>query len=305
MNVQLPKLDIGCSTGHARLGRVAAISQTDYEEGGDAMTRSSISMVSASPKERIIVALDNLVMYEEQESLGRPTATIVDLPATCQNLKQLIDQLSSHVGMFKVGLELFTALGPDAVEYIAELGGKVFLDLKFHDIPNTVGQATRAAAGLGVEFIDVHTLGGLEMMKAAVANKGSAKLLGITILTSHTDEWCRWQFGCSIQHKVLALAFEAKSAGLEGIVCAPTDVAILRSDPRLQEMIIVTPGIRPAGSELNDQNRVAAPGAAILAGADYLVIGRPITADRDPVAAAQRIAEEIEQALAEQLKEAR
>ena len=224
------------------------------------------------PHERIIVALDNIVAID-------PRSNQIDRDITASRIDSLVAQLKEKVGYFKIGLELFTAIGPTAIEIVKRHSGEFFLDLKFHDIPNTVGQATWVAASYGATFIDVHTLAGMDAMHSAVVNKAKAKLLGITILTSQSEDWCRRQFKCSVKEKVCSLALEAASAGLDGIVCAPTDVAQLRADPKLADLLIVTPGIRPAGSERHDQRRITTPAAAIQAGADYLVIGRPITAD--------------------------
>jgi orotidine-5'-phosphate decarboxylase len=200
--------------------------------------------------------------------------------------------------LFKVGSQLFTAEGPRAVEKLAGLGFGIFLDLKFHDIPNTVAGAVAAAARLPkVRLLTVHTLGGVAMMRAAreaVARKKSRPaVLGVTILTSHDAATLR-SVGISGSPglRARALARLAKEAGLDGVVASAHEArAIRRACGR--NFLIVVPGVRPASAAVNDQSRVATPTEAIRAGADYLVVGRPITAAPNPRAAALAIAEEI------------
>ena len=195
-------------------------------------------------------------------------------------------------------MQLFTAEGPRAVEEIAGLGFEIFLDLKFHDIPNTVAGAVAAAADLPkVRLINVHALGGLAMMRAArealAGTKKRPSLLGVTILTS-MDEPALRRVGVSgpPATRVVALALLAKEAGLDGVVASAQEAQAIRlaCGPKF---LIVVPGVRPAGAELNDQSRVATPAEAIRAGASYLVVGRPVTAAKDPRAAARAIAKEI------------
>jgi orotidine-5'-phosphate decarboxylase len=217
--------------------------------------------------------------------------------------------------MFKINTHLFTAAGPEAVRKIAALGSGVFLDLKYHDIPNTVAGAVSAACALpGVRLLNIHATGGLEMMRAGAAALARArvrgtrpKLLGVTILTSLDGRALR-QVGIAgaPAARVRSLALLARRAGLDGVVASPFEVRRIRRacGPRF---LIVVPGIRPvtpgAGqrladqARLDDQVRVATPGQAIRAGADYLVIGRPITAAADPRAAAQAIVQEMAAAM--------
>jgi orotidine-5'-phosphate decarboxylase len=211
----------------------------------------------------------------------------------------LIDRLAGHVGMFKVGSQLFTAAGPGFVHEIVGRGESVFLDLKFHDIPNTVAGAVSSASRLGVSLIDVHGLGGRAMLEAAVGALPAmnTRLLAITILTSH-DEQSLGQIGVngSVHDSVRRLALLARDAGLDGVVASAREVELIR-EACGPDFLIVTPGIRPAGTASGDQVRAATPAEALGAGADYLVVGRPITAADDPATAADRIVAEMERAL--------
>ena len=207
-------------------------------------------------------------------------------------------RLRGTAGLFKIGSQLFTAEGPRAVEKLAGLGFGIFLDLKFHDIPNTVAGAVAAAADLPkVRLLTVHTLGGIAMMRAAreaVARKRNRPaVLGVTVLTSlDADALRRAGISGSPASRALALARLAKEAGIDGVVASAHEArAIRRACGR--NFLIVVPGVRPASTSVNDQSRVATPAEAIRAGADYLVIGRPITAAANPRAAALAIAEEI------------
>ena len=215
--------------------------------------------------------------------------------------RDLVDRLSGKVGMFKVGSQLFTAAGPGFVQEIVGRGEKVFLDLKFHDIPNTVAGAVSSASRLGVSLIDVHGLGGTTMLEAAVGALPAMKtrLLAITILTSH-DEHSLDQIGVNggVTHSVQRLALLARDAGLDGVVASPHEVGLIR-EACGAGFLIVTPGIRPAGTDTGDQVRAATPATALAAGADYLVVGRPITAAEDPAAAAEAIVREMRAALGE------
>jgi len=200
--------------------------------------------------------------------------------------------------MFKVGGQLFTSEGPKAVEKLADLGFDVFLDLKFHDIPNTVAHAVAAAARLpGVRLMTLHASGGLDALRAAREAVGSKKnrpaLLGVTVLTSFDLATLR-QIGMegSLESRVIALAQLAKDAGLDGVVTSAYEAPAVRRTFGPDFKILV-PGVRPASAAANDQSRVATPGDAVRAGADFLVVGRPITAAKDPRAAALQISEEI------------
>jgi len=210
--------------------------------------------------------------------------------------RALVERLAGHVGLFKVGSQAFTAAGPELVREIVGRGEKVFLDLKFHDIPNTVAGAVASASRLGVSLVDVHGLGGRAMMEAAVGALPAmgTRLLAITILTSH-DEETLGEIGVngSMAESVRRLAQLARDAGADGVVASPHEVALVR-EACGSDFLIVTPGIRPAGAALGDQARAATPAAALAAGADYVVVGRPITGAADPAAAADAIVREME-----------
>jgi orotidine-5'-phosphate decarboxylase len=210
----------------------------------------------------------------------------------------LAKRLRRSAGLFKVGSQLFTAEGPKVVAKLAKLGHGIFLDLKFHDIPNTVAGAVASAANLpGVKLLTLHTTGGLAMMRAARealnGKKRRPALLGVTILTS-MDGQAMESVGISgtPATRAVALARLAKEAGLDGVVASAHEVAAIR-EACGPGFLIVVPGIRPASAEVNDQSRVATPAEAIRAGASHLVVGRPITAADDPKKAAVAIKAEI------------
>lgn len=214
----------------------------------------------------------------------------------------LARRLAGCAGMFKVGMELFTAEGPRAVEKLASLGAGIFLDLKFHDIPSSVAGALRAVAGLaGVRLVNVHAFGGVEMMRAArqaiAAQPNRPKLLGVTLLTS-LNRVALAQIGIPGKPagQAVKLAKLAQQAGLDGVVASAHEARAIRRTCG-KKFLIVVPGVRPAGHgaapKKNDQGRVATPAEAIHAGADYLVVGRPITQAKDPIAVAQEIVKEI------------
>ena len=212
----------------------------------------------------------------------------------------LARQLHSVAGMFKVGSQLFTSAGPQIVRDIIALGSKVFLDLKFHDIPHQVAGAASAAAKLGVSLFTVHASGGSEMMRRAVeaaSDAGETKVLAITVLTS-IDQRILSQIGVtsSPSDSVLRLVNLAESSGVDGIVASPHEIETIRQAVPNPNFLIVTPGIRPSNSESEDQKRVATPAAAIAAGASYLVVGRPITGASNPLAAANEIVNEMKRA---------
>jgi orotidine-5'-phosphate decarboxylase len=236
-----------------------------------------------TPRDRLIVALD-----VPSEALA----------------SRLVERLAGQVGMFKVGSRLFTAAGPHFVHGLAARGEKIFLDLKYHDIPNTVAEAVTEACSLGVRLIDIHALGGRAMMQAAAAalekgsrGPGKTRLLAVTILTSH-DEATLDELGLrpSLRDAVRRLALLARDAGAHGVVASPHEVGLIR-EACGSDFLIVTPGIRPVGEDVADQARAATPAAAIRAGADYLVVGRPITGAGDPAAAAAAIVQEMTAAL--------
>lgn len=199
-----------------------------------------------------------------------------------------------RVGVLKVGLEAFVRWGPEAVEEAREAGRAVFLDLKLHDIPNTVAGAVKAARRIGVRYLTVHAGGGPDMLRAAAEAAGDdLKLLAVTLLT-HLDEPALEALDLPGEptERVRRWAGLAREAGCAGVVCSPREAAILRADhPR--PFVVVTPGIRPAGSERGDQRRVATPADALAAGSDLLVIGRPLTRAEDPDAALERLAAEL------------
>lgn len=236
-------------------------------------------MTVAEAKEKIIFALD----------LNDPG-----------EIEGWAERLATRVGMFKIGKQLFTACGPDAVRLVRKHGGEVFLDLKYHDIPNTVAMATVAAARLGVKLVNLHALGGYEMMATTMAAldkefKGGehAKVLAVTILTSSTEETLRGVgIDHSVQDMVVRLARLAKSAGVDGVVASPREVRLIR-EACGPDFLIVTPGVRPLFAAADDQKRIMTPAEAVAQGADYLVIGRPISAASDPVKAADMIINEI------------
>ena len=218
--------------------------------------------------------------------------------AQAEPARALVERLAGQVGMFKVGSQLFTAAGPQLVREIVGRGERVFLDLKFHDIPNTVAGAIASAGRLGVSLVDVHGLGGRAMIEAAARARADsgARLLAITILTSH-DEAALREVGLdgTVADSVRRLATLARDAGADGVVCSPHEVALIR-EACGPGFLIVAPGIRPVGAARGDQARAAAPAAALSAGADYLVVGRPITEAADPAAAAAAIVGELEAA---------
>jgi orotidine-5'-phosphate decarboxylase len=221
--------------------------------------------------------------------------------STAEEALVIVDRLKGRVGMFKVGLQLFTAAGPDVVRRIAAAGGLVFLDLKLHDIPNTVARATAEAARLGVAMCDLHLSGGASMVKAArsaidalgLPQGRRPILLGITVLTSlDQEDLAAIGVTVALEQQVAALARLGRDAGLDGAVASSHEVAAIRRVCG-DSFVIVTPGIRPAGSVASDQKRVMTPREAIAAGSDYLVIGRPIIDAPDPVAAVEAIARDI------------
>lgn len=207
---------------------------------------------------------------------------------------QLIDQLDPNMCRLKVGKEMFTLFGPQLVKDIHDRGFDLFLDLKFHDIPNTVAKAVAAAAELGVWMTNVHASGGLAMMEAAKKalqpyGKEAPMLIAVTVLTSMSDDDLKL-IGIDVPafEHVQRLAKLTKQAGLDGVVCSAQEASVLKSLLG-QDFKLITPGIRPVGSEVGDQHRVMTPPEALAAGADYLVIGRPITKATDPLAALQAI----------------
>ncbi|BAN69007.1 orotidine-5'-phosphate decarboxylase [endosymbiont of unidentified scaly snail isolate Monju] len=220
----------------------------------------------------------------------------LDYPAEAPALA-LIDQLDPGICRLKIGKEMFTRLGPDFVRRVIDRGFEVFLDLKYHDIPNTVAAACEAAADLGVWMLNLHASGGRRMMETAMARLAQRHerplLVAVTILTSlGADELAEIGFVGSPEENVQRLAGLAADCGLDGVVCSPREAATLRAQQG-DDFLLVTPGVRPATASLDDQTRVMTPGDAIRAGSSHLVVGRPITAAADPLAALSAIAEEV------------
>jgi len=215
-----------------------------------------------------------------------------------QSALDLVARLEPALCRLKVGKELFVTAGPQLLEKFMQRGFEIFLDLKFHDIPNTTAQACKAAAALGVWMVNVHALGGRKMMEAAreaVANTAHRpKLVAVTVLTSMAQQdLSELGIAATPAELVLRLAKLAHSSGLDGVVCSAQEAAMLRQHTG-KEFCLVTPGIRPADSDANDQSRIMTPRVALENGASYLVIGRPITQAVDPLRALQNIAKEIE-----------
>ncbi len=238
---------------------------------------------SLSARERLVLALD-----------------VGDL----KSAEELVDKLKDYIGVFKIGSQLFTSEGIKVIEMVNQKGSKVFLDLKFHDIPNTVKGAAESATKLGVYMFNIHASGGYEMMKAAAdaARETSIKLgikkpfvLGVTVLTSINQGVLEKEIGVNktIKEQVVYLAKLAKSAGLDGVVASAQEIKEIRASCG-EDFIILTPGIRPKSNYLDDQKRVMTPKQALMHGADFLVIGRPIRNAKDPVKAAKNILKEME-----------
>ena len=216
-----------------------------------------------------------------------------------QEAVEKVKAIGESVGFYKIGLELFTAEGPDVVKAVKDLGKRIFLDLKFHDIPRTVERAVRSGAKLGVDLMTIHSVGGKAMIRAAAdaaAEFGAngPKILAVTVLTSldQTDLADVGIVGRTPAEQVVAMAKFATANGAHGLVCSPKEVGSL-SKMLKEGTLFVTPGVRPAGSAVGDQKRVATPAEAVRDGATHLVVGRPILAAPDPVAAAKAILAEI------------
>ncbi len=229
-------------------------------------------------------------IISSQNTTQNPVWVALDVPSG-ERAQQLADELENAVGGFKIGLELFYSAGREIVETIGP--ERVFLDVKLHDIPNTVAAASRILAHLNVHIFNVHCLGGLEMMRASgeAAHEigANTKIIGVTILTSHDRaSIARLGLDEEPQSAVRRLALLAREAGLDGVVCSPHEIEAVRRECG-NDFLIVTPGVRPADSEKGDQKRVMTPQQAVDKGADYLVIGRPITGAENPVRAARDI----------------
>jgi orotidine-5'-phosphate decarboxylase len=234
--------------------------------------------VSRAPRDRLIVALDVPGLAEAEA---------------------LLDRLGGLVSTFKVGGQLFTAAGPAAVELVRKRGAGVFLDLKYHEIPAIAGASVREAARLGVSLLTVHASGGSAMLRAAAtaaaeAGRDRPRILAGTVLSSLDRATLQRELGVtmSVEGHVVHLAALARAAGCDGVVASPQEARRLRATLG-PDALIVTPGVRPAGSDAGDQARIATPAAAVRAGADCVVVGRPITAAPDPAAAAEAILREL------------
>ncbi|MDH4163090.1 MAG: orotidine-5'-phosphate decarboxylase [Nitrospirota bacterium] len=239
-----------------------------------------------SPRERLVIALD---VDSADEALG------------------IVNELRDATGLFKVGHQLFTAFGPDIVRKIIDRGGKVFLDLKYHDIPNTVAKASAEAVKLGVSIFNVHSLGGLDMMRAAAeaAHEAAAKhgvnapdVLAVTVLTSMDQDTLSKELKITraLPRMVLHLAKLAQRAGLSGVVASPQEIKMLRRSTR-GPLVILTPGVRPHWAAKDDQKRILTPGEAVACGCDYIVVGRPVLKSADRKDAVMKILDEISAAI--------
>lgn len=239
-------------------------------------------MATTPPKNKIIIALD----FEELD-----------------RARELVVLLKDHVGAFKIGKQLFTRYGPESVRLIHGHGGRVFLDLKFHDIPTTVAKASREAARLGVFIFNIHALGGFDMMQQAVdtisriepfLSSDKPKILAVTLLTSlGPEDLKRVGFSDDTDGLVIRLARLAKDAGVDGVVASPQEIKAVKKQCG-EQFLVVTPGIRPEASLPYDQKRIMTPRAAVRTGADYIIVGRPVTQASDPLAVVKKIIAELE-----------
>lgn len=219
-----------------------------------------------------------------------------------QEVKALVEQIGESVCYYKVGMEMFYNVGTSVVTYLREQNKEIFLDLKLHDIPNTVAQGLAQLTKLGVSMLNVHAGGGYTMMKAASVAVAKAaeeagivrpKLIAVTVLTSiGSEDWEKLNYAVDIKDQVVALAKLAQSAGIDGVVASPREAKYIR-EACGEEFLIVTPGVRPQWAAVNDQNRIATPAGALSDGANHLVVGRPITKADNPKEAAERILNEM------------
>ena len=252
--------------------------EVDFGWGVNCHAVSNYPRMTASAKEKIIVA--------------------VDAPDASSALR-LVEPLAGEGCLFKIGLQLFTAEGPSIVSTLQSTGARIFLDLKFHDIPNTAREAVHSAVRLGVDMTTIHLCGGPQMVSESVAAAKESKtlVLGVSVLTSMDDESLRAVGVPRIaEDQVLHLAEMGLQCGLRGIVASPREIRPLR-EKFGSSLVIVTPGVRPAGSDVGDQKRIMTPGDAVRAGADYLVVGRPITGASSPLESLRAIAAEMQAAL--------
>ena len=230
---------------------------------------------------------------EPRKNKAERVIVALDVPSPAEALK-LVDQLSGTISFFKIGLQLYTACGPEIVRSVRDAGASVFLDLKLHDIPNTVAKAVHSASELGVQMLTVHLSGGRQMLTAAAgACPADLLLLGVTVLTSSIEETLRETgVGASVEEQVVRLAQLGSTAGIGGLIASPHELRALRRAVG-DKVTIITPGVRPTWSAADDQKRFTTPRQAFENGADYIVVGRPITAQLDPRAAAQKLVAEL------------
>lgn len=267
----------GVRTTLSRLDEAQPGGGSEGSAGADRSGRSALRRQPQSPQDRIIVA--------------------VDVPTAAQALS-LARRLTPVVGALKVGLELFNAAGPSILAELQRDGSRVFYDAKLHDIPNTVKGAVGTIGAHGVWMLNVHATGGRAMMRAAAEAASELAhpplMIAVTLLTSleAADLEGMYAHAIDVAASARRLAVLARDAGLDGVVCSPLEAAAIR-EACGDDFLIVTPGVRPASAAVGDQKRVATPAQAVAHGADYLVIGRPITGADDPVAAARAIAEEL------------
>ena len=244
---------------------------------------SRAKLQSQATKDKLIVALD---------------------VETASSAREIVSALAGEVGAFKIGLQLFVSCGPIFVKELVDSGERIFLDLKFHDIPHTAAKACVEAARLGVWMFNVHALGGSEMMRRSVEevadvcsreNLETPKIIAVTVLTSSNATTLREVgIGLEVEEEVLNLARLTAECGLDGVVASPLEIVKIRQNIDDRRFLIVTPGIRPSFATNDDQKRVMTPKEAVAAGSDYLVIGRPITQTKDRLSAVKRILEELE-----------
>lgn len=251
------------------------------------------------------------VRFKMQRPKGSERIVVALDSTDVSKVMQQVMLLASSVGAFKIGLEFITAMAVrsltgdsiknDDIQALANyMRGRVFWDGKWKDIPNTMGGAAKAVALLNPQFVNVHASAGIDAMFAVVDEvAGRSLVLAVTVLTSREENDAFLDYGAPTKAKVLQLARNAKLAGVDGIICSPQELPILKARRELKDMLYMTPGIRPAGADLNDQRRVMTPGECVLAGGDYMVIGRPITGAKDPVNAVFQITANIENAEAE------
>ena len=245
---------------------------------------------------------------QTKEELRKKVCLALDVDSSEEAL-ELVNLMRNYVGVFKIGSHLFTKVGPKIIEDVRNLGGEVFLDLKYHDIPNTVANAVRMATKMGVYIVNIHASGGIHMMRAAVdAATSEAKnqqirkpiLLAVTVLTSLTDQilFEELRVKYDVLSQVVHLAELAKSAGIDGCVASPKEILAIRKACG-SDFVILTPGIRPTWSITDDdQRRITTPAEAVKDGADFIVIGRPLIRANNPVEAAEQVVEEVFQASA-------